>query len=453
MPSPVDTIVAPATPRGTSALALLRASGSLVPELARAIFGETELQPRTATHLPYFSGAGDRLDEVVVTRFVAPASYTGEDLLEISTHGNPLIVQAVVSDLISRGCRLAEPGEFTRRAFLNGRLDLTQAEAVMDVIHARSDAALRAAQTQLQGALGEVLGKVSQQLIAALAQVEAYIDFPDDDLPPENRAALLEDVRATWQRTGRLLATQRYGDVLRHGLRTVILGEPNVGKSSLLNALVGHERALVSPEPGTTRDYLEESLSVGGHWLRLIDTAGLNPKPGEIERQGIERTIDRLRQADLVLLVLDVTAPSPALSPSVRELLPVDRTLVILNKWDTVKAGRNPASPFPALPHYQTSALTGAGLDDLIGGITEAAERLNPALGDEILAINARHADALARARTLLELAESQLVQGAPAELLASNLRLALDAVGEIAGRIDHEEVLDQLFATFCIGK
>lgn len=448
-----DTIAASATPAGTSAIAVVRASGPAARALATALLGR-EPVPRSAAHFDYRTADGRLLDDGLLTYFAGPHSYTGEDAVEISIHGNPLIVQQVLEDLHIRGCRPAEAGEFTRRAFLSGRLDLAQAEAVMDVIHARSERALAAATQQLRGSLGRHLDGLTQRLLRTLAHVEAYIDFPDEDLPPEDRHQVAEALTDVLRGTKRLLATHHYGDLLREGIKTVILGEPNAGKSSLLNRLAGYDRALVSPEPGTTRDYLEERILLGPHWIRLIDTAGLNPAPGDIERRGIAKTLERLAEADLILLVLDATRPAPPLPAAAQAHLHPAKTFVLLNKIDLLPspAAATAEAP-PGFTALTLSAHTGAGIDTLTASIAARADALRPDVGEELIAINARHAHALTRAVDALACADRLLSDHGPAELLASELRGALEAYGEIAGRIDNERVLDQLFASFCIGK
>lgn len=453
MAHPVDTIAAPATPAGTSALALLRASGPDSARLVAEVFGATPL-PRQAIHGDYRGRDGALLDDVVFTFFQAPHSYTGDDLLEISCHGNPFITQKILEDLLARGCRAAQPGEFTRRAFLNGRLDLSQAEAVVDLIHARGERALAAANQQLRGALGRRLQDLSGRLVDLLARVEAWIDFPDEDLPPADRAALEAGLRGLAADTSRLLATSHYGAVLRDGVKTVILGEPNAGKSSLLNRLLGRERALVSAEPGTTRDYLEEPASLGPHCIRLTDTAGLNASPTPVERAGIAKALERAADADLILLVLDATRPAPALPAEIGALLAPATALAVINKTDLVPDGAGPLPP-AGLPSVRVSALTGAGCDALVAAIVRHADSFQLEQGEDVVAINARHADALSRAIACLQTALAKVAGEAacPVELLASDLRGVLEAFGEIAGRVDNEQILDRLFATFCIGK
>ncbi len=451
MPSRPDTIVAPATAAGTAALAVVRVSGPDAALLDRALFpGATP--PRTARHADYRDHRGKLVDDVVATFYPGPRSYSGEDLLEISCHGSPFIVQTILEDLLARGCRTAKPGEFTERAFLNGRLDLSQAEAVMDLIQARSERALTAAQQQLRGALGRTMNQLTDRLLGVLARVEAYIDFPDEDLPAEDRAAVQTALEAIWKDTDRLLATRHYGEMLRHGIKTVIVGAPNAGKSSLLNRLVGRERAIVSAEPGTTRDFIEEPIVIGPHSLRLIDTAGLNPRPGTIEQLGIAKSLERIAEADLILLVIEAGRPVPDFPQALMTRLDPGRCIVVVNKIDQAPA---PTGNLIAnnLPIVAISALTGLGIEQLVARITALADGFQvPDLEDSI-AINARHADALSRAKDGLRDALAKLAEGGPSELLASDLRGTLDAYGDIIGKVDNERMLDQLFATFCIGK
>jgi tRNA modification GTPase len=328
---------------------------------------------------------------------------------------------------------------------------LSQAEAVMDLIHARSDRALEAANRQLRGSLGRHMESLISQLVNILAKTEAYIDFPDEDLPAEDREAMLQEMDALISATKRLLATSHYGQLLREGIRTVILGEPNAGKSSLLNRLVGRERALVSTEPGTTRDYLEELIHAGPHALRLIDTAGLNSAPTPLEKQGIDKTLEQAAEADLFLWVIDATRPLPALPPTLASRLNPANTIAVFNKIDL-----STARPDVVAPDFSTvriSALTGAGLETLRGEIARQADAFQIETGSELIAINARHAHALGEARQSLESARIKLSKNDYSELVASELRSALDGFGQISGKIDNEKVLDRLFATFCIGK
>ena len=448
-----DTIAALATPVGTAALAVVRASGPDSARLMGEIFGQAP-PPRSVVHRDYRDHGGFLLDDVLAVFFQGPHSYTGEDALEVSCHGNPFIAQKILEDLLARGCRAAGPGEFTQRAWIHGRLDLSQAEAVMDLIGARSERALAAAHQQLRGTLGRQVTALADETLRELARIEAYIDFPDEDLPPEDRAVARAALHRIAQATARLRATSHYGALLRDGIRTVIVGEPNAGKSSLLNRLVGHERAIVSAEPGTTRDFIEERVQAGPHWLRLIDTAGLNPQPGPIERLGIDKTMENVATADLVLLVFDVTRPTPPLPDALSALLRPESTLVVLNKSDLLSPGAGPIAPSPAgFATLAVSALTGMGIDALLDAIVNRAESYRQDTGEDLIAINARHAAALDRVQSGLAGALAKLDDGGPAELLASDLRDTLEALGEIIGKVDHERMLDHLFASFCIGK
>ena len=446
-----DTIAALGTPVGTAALAVLRVSGPDTSQLATELAGRAP-PPRVATHVAYRDRHGALLDDVLLTFFAGPRSYTGEDSLEVSCHGNPFIAQKILEDLFARGCRPAEPGEFTQRAFLGGRMDLSQAEAVMDLIHARSERALAAAHAQLHGSLGRRMSGLIDSLLGVLARVEAYIDFPDEDLPVEDRALVAGAIDRLAGETDRLLATSHYGEVLRDGIKTVIVGEPNVGKSSLLNRLVGRERALVSAEPGTTRDFLEERIILGPHCLRLIDTAGLNPSPAPLERLGIEKTRERLAEADLLLVVLDARQADRPLPAELAAVVGGRSSVIALNKMDLCDIRHLPSS-LSGVKAWPISALTGEGVDELARAMMAAADALEPEVGAEAVAVNARHAHALETARSALKRAREKLIAQGPVELLASDLRSALASYGEITGKVDNERMLDQLFATFCIGK
>lgn len=447
----IDTIVALATPTGTAAIAVVRVSGPDTNRLVREIFGATP-PPRVVQRADYRDAHETLLDDVLFTFFQGPHSYTGEDSLEISSHGNPFIAQKILEDLLARGCRVAGPGEFTQRAFLSGRMDLSQAEAVMDLIHARSERALAAANQQLRGSLGRCMDSLTHRLLGVLARVEAHIDFPEEDLPREDSNWLGDELRQITKETERLLATSHYGQLLRDGIKTVIVGAPNAGKSSLLNRLVGHERALVSEDPGTTRDFIEERVLVGPHCLRLIDTAGLNPSPVPLEKRGIDKTLERAAEAGIFLLVLDAHQPIPVFPSPIMERIVTSPTIVVLNKMDLVRGEPDPL-PFLARSVVQISALTGRGLDELRKAMELMADSFQQQVGGELIAINARHAHALTRAQTCLNEAQRKLFAQDPAELLASDLRDTLDAFGEIRGKIDNEQMLDQLFASFCIGK
>jgi len=451
--SPVETIVAPATPRGESALAVVRVSGPLTGAIATALNHGRAPLPRRVWHGDYRSISGDVIDDVVFSFFAGPGSYTGEDLLEVSSHGSPYIVRKILEDLATRGCRMAEAGEFTRRAFLNGRLDLTAAEAVMDVIRARSDRALEAARQQLRGALGRRIDRLVGDLLQCCAAIEVYIDFPEDDLPAEDRDRRRMEIAALLGEIGRLQSTRRHHELLREGLSVVLLGAPNVGKSSLLNRLAGYERAIVSEEPGTTRDFLEEPVLLGPHHIRVIDTAGLREAATAVEQAGVVRSLERAEGADLVVLVVDAGMPCPTLPATVQERLMEKHAVIAVNKCDLAQRAFAWLGS-GVLAQVEVSARTGAGIDELRRTLVDLADQLTGSGGDEEhVAVNARHAVALADAAGCLERADRLLAESGPLELVGSELRTAIGAMGEIVGRIDHEQVLDRLFSSFCIGK
>jgi tRNA modification GTPase len=310
---------------------------------------------------------------------------------------------------------------------------------------------LAAANQQLRGALGRHMDSLISQLVNILAQIEAYIDFPEEDLPAEDSKRVQRQIEDLLAGTKRLLATTHYGELLRDGIKTVIVGEPNAGKSSLLNRLVGRDRALVSPEPGTTRDYLEERIAIGPHWLRLIDTAGLNSAPSPLEKRGIDKTFEQAAEADLFLWVIDSTAALPALPASLGARMTPANTIAVFNKIDLPPAARGELAQGFAAVHV--SALDGAGFEALQAAIVRLAETFRVELGDELIAINARHAHALEEAGTALTHAGQKLAAHEASELVASDLRATLEAFGQVSGKIDNERILDQLFSTFCIGK
>ncbi len=448
-----DTVVALATPNGESAIAVIRATGPECGRLLLEAFRRSELPPeRRACFGGYFAREGGRLDEVVYTLFAGPRSYTGEDVLEISCHGNPLVATRVLEDMIDRGCRQAEPGEFTRRAFLNGRMDLTQAEAVMELIQARSDRALKVATNQLRGTFGRQLAALKTDLMRSVAMVEAYIDFPEEDLPPERREAELESIQKIKTYCERLIDSGRYASLLREGVKVLILGEPNAGKSSLLNCILGFDRAIVSSEPGTTRDFIRERVTLGGYCLQIMDTAGLRDGASGIEREGIRRTLEQVEEADLFLLVVDSTRPSPTLPENVQAALSAGNCILVRNKSDLGPAAQL-GPELSSLVRVSVSALAGTGLDDLKRAVVSMIDAHFAHDQDDLILVNARHSVALKELQRCLTQSIELLVTAEPAELVASELRGAVDAIGRILGRIDTEDMLDVLFSSFCIGK
>lgn len=449
----IDTIVALATPSGESAIAMIRVTGELSERIAIDAFGLSKSpSPRRSCHGSYRSLAGEVLDDVVFVLYRGPKSYSGEDVLEISCHGNPLIATRVLEDLLARGCRQSDPGEFTRRAFMNGRMDLTQAEAVMELIQARSDRAIRVANNQLRGNFGRQLDQLKARLLATVATVEAYIDFPDEDLPPEQKKAEIAAIQSVLTFCSRIIDSGKYAAFLRDGVKTLILGEPNAGKSSLLNCLLGFERAIVSDEPGTTRDFIRERVMLEGHCLQIMDTAGLRKAASGIEREGIRKTVELTEESDLFLLVVDGTLPSPVLPDDVAERINRENCIVVRNKSDL--GDLHPLSPeLAGFRQVEMSAISEVGLEELKESIVSMIDAHLSQDQDDLILVNARHSSALEELAECLAAAIRNFEAGEPAEFIASELRGSIEAIGRILGRIDNEDMLDVLFSSFCIGK
>ena len=449
----IDTIVAIATPNGESALAMLRLSGPLCREICASAFGRTsDPKPRHSYHGSYLSLEGVILDDVVYCFYESPRSFTGEDTLEIVCHGNPLIASNLLKDLVRRGCRQSDPGEFSRWAFLNGRMDLTQAEAIMELIQARSDKAIKAANNQLRGAFGRQLNIFKERLLATIASIEAYIDFPEEDLPPEQKETHLSGIRELKTYCSRLIDSSQYAAFLRDGVKTLILGEPNAGKSSLLNLLLGFERAIVSEEPGTTRDFLRERIILGPHSIQLMDTAGLREAESDLEKEGIRRTMELVEEADIFLLVEDCSLPSPHLPDAIVNRLSATNCIVIRNKID-LGVNKNPNLSIDPFRVIGFSATRGDGLEDLKTSLVELIDSNYAFDDDDLILVNSRHSSALDEIRGCLASAIDKFESDEAIELIASDLRGALEAIGTILGKIDNEAMLDVLFSTFCIGK
>ena len=448
-----DTIAAVATPFGEGAIALLRLSGPQALDVAGRVLGggkrpPASFVPRRQYLATVFTPAGSALDEVLVSVHPAPHSYTGEDVVEITCHGGILLTRRVLEATLAAGARSAGPGEFTQRAFLNGKLDLTQAEAVMDLIQAQTDLALRAASEQLGGRLGQRITALREDLLGLVAHVEAYIDFPEEDIEPETGALLLDRLDGIRGALDELLATADQGRILREGVRTVIYGEPNVGKSSLLNALVGHERAIVSELPGTTRDTVEEFINVRGLALHLADTAGLRDSADPLENAGIARTRQTLARADLALHVVDGSRPPARALPdddrpaSAAEILVLNKADLGLDAaWQARTGG------------IRVSCRSGAGLPELQDAIYQRITGGELRWREPAIAINARHQSCLRRGQEALAVARQAMADGLSPEFVAVDLRLAIEAVGEIVGGTGTEDILSRIFSSFCLGK
>jgi tRNA modification GTPase len=448
-----DTIAAIATPLGEGGLAVIRLSGADATAIAGKCFkpiGANSKKPAAApTHTLHYGKIvhDDRdIDEVLLAVLRSPRTFTREDTVEITCHGGLLATQSVLKAVLAAGARSAEPGEFTRRAFLNGRLDLAQAEAVADLIHARTDLALAAANEQLAGKLSQRINQLRDDLMHTLAHVEAHIDFPDEDIAPDTMADLLARLDAALVFIDELLATAAEGQVLRQGIRAAIIGRPNAGKSSLLNQLLGHDRAIVTPAPGTTRDTIEETANIRGIPVVFIDTAGLRESTNAIEAEGIRRSHESIAKAELILHVLDASQPLTGEDQKHLDDSAGKKQILIANKADLP-----PQLDLPTA--IKICCLDGAGIEDLKDALRAAAwsgdirADMLPAM------INARHHDALRRAREAVEKSIAALRAGETLELAAMELRIAANATGEVVGKTSTEDLLDAIFSQFCIGK
>jgi tRNA modification GTPase len=452
-----DTIVALSTPPGESGVAVVRLSGVSAVRILDAMAPGARLLPsRTLTLLTLCDGTGEPIDEAVAAVMRAPGSYTGEDMVEVSCHGSMQVVSDLIDEMTRLGARLAEPGEFTKRAFLNGKLDLAQAEAVVDLISAETRLQRRIALEQLGGALSRKVRALEEALIGELALIEASIDFPEEDLPVHSPRKTLETAGAARAAIAALLASEIAGERLRRGIRVTILGARNVGKSSLYNALLGEERAIVSPVAGTTRDILRERIHVGGFTCRLEDTAGIAEAGCEIEARGIEIARAAALDADLVLFVVD---GSEEIEEAARdEISRIDRgkLLCVLNKSDLGLryAPDEAREKLGAADTIAVSALRREGLEALRSRIFEKAiARSAGNIDRERVVVNARQAAALREADAALARLETAVHDGAQAEILSVEARCALDALGAVTGRSMSEALLETIFARFCIGK
>ena len=476
-----DTIAAISTPLGEGGLAVIRLSGPQALAVADKSFvplGKSSLKPSQApTHTIHYGKIvrqGRIVDEVLLSVMRAPRTFTREDIVEITCHGGILAAKIVLDTILENGARLAEPGEFTKRAFLNGRIDLTQAEAVSDLIHARTELSLAAANEQLAGKLSQRINHLRDDMIKALAHVEAHIDFPDEDIGPDTRQQLLSRLERGVAFMDELLRTANEGQILRRGVRAAIIGRPNTGKSSLLNQLLGHDRAIVSPVAGTTRDTIEETANIRGLPVVFVDTAGLRQAGDVIEQEGIRRSHETVTKAELILHVFDVSEPFTREDETYLAQFAYKKRIIVRNKVDLpmkltlpltpslspsdgerVAEGRVRGDPnaINATRVVDVCALTGQGIEPLKDAIKDLvwtgeikAEMLQ-------VMINSRHQDALRRAREATVRTIEAFRNDLTLELVALDLRIAVNAVGEIVGKTATEDLLDSIFSQFCIGK
>jgi tRNA modification GTPase len=446
-----DTIVAAATPPGRGGIAIVRLSGHKVPAIATTLLGVLPA-PRLATRASFLDEADGAIDTGIALYFPAPHSYTGEHVLELQGHGSPVVVEALIGRAVALGARRAQPGEFTQRAYLNGKLDLAQAEAVADLIDAASEAAARAALRSLEGEFSVQVRSLGTALAALRVQVEAAIDFAEEEIEVLPDLALREQLEAAVRQLAALRAISGQGRLLTEGMTIVIAGPPNAGKSTLLNRLAGHEAAIVTPLPGTTRDVLRERIQLDGMPLHLLDTAGLRAQPADaIEAEGIRRAEAALARADRILFVIDAAAdPGASAYEAERARLPAQVPVtLVFNKIDLCvpDVGR----PAAGIDSIRVCARTGEGLETLRSHLKA---RMGFAHGGEgAISARARHLEGLARCAGHLHAAVQQLAQRCARELVAEELRRAQLALGEIIGSESSDELLGRIFGSFCIGK
>ena len=458
-----DTIAAIATARGQAGIGIVRVSGPLALPIATELFRSpckvppAQLPTHTLTygHVVDTSASDAVIDEVLLGVMRAPKTYTGEDIVEFNCHGGIVPLTAVLDRVVKSGARTAEPGEFTKRAFLNGKLDLAQAEAVAELIASKTDLSRKIAIEALAGKLSETVNNFNDRLAALLAEVEASIDFPEEDLDFMKVETQLKTARSVQNELTTLLETAADGRLITEGVNVAILGKPNVGKSSLLNALIGTNRAIVTDIPGTTRDTIEEMINIGGIPLKLIDTAGIRATDDVVEKQGVERSKAVIDSAELLLLMFDASQP---LNDADHELLRIAQSLkaiLILNKVDlpVVTPATTLLAHCPKKRLVETVIPDGKGLDKLKATVCQELLGEEFVVGESPILTNARHQEALRRANEALRYVIESLENGMPPELVAVDLRISLDGLGDIVGKTTTEDILDRIFAQFCVGK
>lgn len=466
--SRTDTIVAIATPIGEGGISVIRVSGVEAFRIVDGMFESKKRLEDCETHTAHFGRVmgrnGGIIDEVVATVFREPNSYTGENTVEISCHGGLFVTRRILESILENGIRHAEPGEFTKRAFLNGKIDLAQAEAVADLIHARSDAAHEASVRQLEGVLSARIRELRTKLVEAIGLLELELDFVEDDLEFVDKQKLRVMLEETLDEVSSLLDTFKHGRIYREGIKVVIAGAPNAGKSSLLNALLNTSRAIVTDVPGTTRDTIEEAINIGGIAFRLVDTAGLRETGDVVEKEGVRRTEDEISISDMVVLVIDSSREGrwdekeKILSTVRAQNADLEKIVVVLNKIDLPTSFSDKLLEGMEIPKtvkvLKVSAKTGAGLDGLKRTFIEKVLGQKGLAAEATITVtSARHFDALQKSRDALVLALNSVGEGKSNEFVAIDLRNALDSLGEIIGEVTTEDILNSIFLKFCIGK
>lgn len=446
-----ETIVAVATPPGQGAIGIVRVSGSGALASTQKHFQPYKKIKSILPFRPYLGDfvSQDKIDQVLFFYYPVPRSYTGEELIEIHAHGSPVILQQIVQGLLQEGLRLAEPGEFTKRAFLNGKLDLAQAEAVSSLIAAKTDLAARASLAQLEGSLSRQIETLRQQILEMFVYVEAAIDYPEEELELLSQGELEKKGNGLVEKIQEIRQGARYGKLLNEGLSAVIVGKPNVGKSSLLNALLNEERAIVTPVAGTTRDIVSEYANLEGIPLKFFDTAGIRDSEELVEKEGIKRSVKALEQADVVLFVCDRSSEWTDDDETLWEKVENKNVIVVANKSDLPSQldGKKFSNA------VVVSAQKREGLEALRKAILASLKEAEGLFTHEQYVVTLRHEEAMRRAEGALEKTLGSLKQGLSGEFVAVDLRTALDELGEIVGKTTTDDILDKIFSTFCIGK
>ena len=452
-----ETICAVSTPPGAGGIGIIRISGNDAIRIASVVFKprrDKKIENEPSHSLLYGHivdpVSGETVDEVLVSVMRGPATYTREDVIEMNCHGGMMPLMRTMSLLIAAGARQAEPGEFTKRAFLNGRIDLTQAEAVMDIIKSKTELGHRAANEQLLGVLASEITALRDMMISLIASVEASIDFPEEDIETDAGESLAEGAKEVLTRIDKILSSYQYGRILRDGFATAIIGKPNVGKSSLLNALLRQNRAIVTEVPGTTRDVLEEYLNIAGVPLKILDTAGIRHSHDIVEQEGVRRSIAAIESADIVLVMLDGSQPVTAEDRRVLREVEGKNVILIINKADLARRLEKFEQPERQV---SLSCRTGEGLDHLKAMISDLIKQDMVNSRDHAWAVNQRHKTALEQTKESLERALEAMRSDLSPEFIALDLRNALDSLGLIIGATYTDDILERIFKDFCIGK
>ena len=455
-----DTIAAIATPNGLGGIGIIKVSGPRCSEIAARIFRPRKVPLPLKSHCLHYGEIVDpdghhAVDEVLLSFMAKPSSYAGEDVVEINCHGGPLVLKEILEIVLRTGARLAEPGEFTRRAFINGRMDLTQAEAVVDLIESNSSASLKLASSQLKGTLSQEMNALKEGFLDMLTLLEAAIDFPEEDLELVSSSKLISQADFLISRVEKLTNSYAEGRFYREGVSIIIAGKPNVGKSSLFNVLLEEERTIVTPLPGTTRDFVEEILVVDGIPLKIVDTAGLRYPADRIEEEGVRITQDKLDRADLVLMVIDNSSELDEQDERLLSSLTGEKVVVVLNKMDLPgKVSIDKIKELlPASRIVSTSALCKTGFEKLKEVVVSSLVTHTRHQPSSPLVSNLRHKLVLEKILTLAQGAREGLQKSIPPEFVAADLQAALHHLGEITGQTTSEDVLEQIFSRFCVGK